>query len=328
MASATLRKVTPTGVLVAGCDVPRDRWLSLRRLGIGGSDALAVLGLDPWMNRMEVWLDKTGRDVGREQSDRMRWGQVVEAPIAEWFTERTGVRTRRCGLMRHEDRQWQRVSVDRLTSDGGLLECKNTNWHRRGEWEDDLGEIVADGAEAQVQHAMAVTGYGHAWVAAQVGGEPPVIRRVERDESFIASLTTVEAEFWALVEARTPPALDGGKAALALAARLYPQGVPGKTADLTAEHVALLREYRKEGAIAKAAERRQDEIKAEVQLAMGDAETAMFGEKKAATWAPRSRTSVPKERIAVLRERWPDAAAEVVVEKGYRQFGVALKEGD
>lgn len=322
------RKVTPAGVLVARCDAPREQWLALRRHGIGGSDALAVLGLDPWKTRMEVWLDKTDSEVSREQSDRMRWGQVVEAPIAAWFTERTGVRTRRCGLLRHGERHWQRVSVDRLTSDGGLLEVKNTNWHRRGEWEDGEGEIVSDGAEAQAQHAMAVTGLPHAWVCAQVGGEPPVIRRVDRDEAFIATLTACEAEFWALVEARTPPALDGGSAALELAARLYPDAVPGKSVDLDAGQVALLREYRKEGAVKKAAESRQDEIKALIEMAMGDAEAALFEGRPAARWAPRSRTSVPKEGIAVLRERWPDAAAEVVVTKGYRQFGVTLKEGD
>ena len=135
---------------------------------------------------MEVFLDKTESMPDREQSDRMRWGQIVEEPIAQWFTERTGIGVRRCGLLRHCDRDWQRVSVDRLTDDGGLLEAKNTNYHRRGEWEDDLGEIIADGAEAQAQHGMAVTGLSHAWVCAQVGGEPPVIRRVERDEEFAA----------------------------------------------------------------------------------------------------------------------------------------------
>lgn len=322
------RKVTPEGVLVCPYDTPRDEWLGLRRHGIGGSDALAVLGLDPWKPRMAVWLDKTGAGVGQEQSDRMRWGQIVEAPIVEWFTERTGVKAARCGMLRHCDREWQRVSVDRLTSDGGLLEVKNTNYHRRGEWEDDLGEIVADGAEAQAQHGLAVTGLPHAWVCAQVGGEPPVIRRVDRDEAFIADLTAVEAEFWALVQAMTPPALDGGAAAAKLIARLYPVAVPGSTVELTAGQVGLLREYKKEGQVKAAAEKRQEEIKAEITAAMGTAEAAMFAGQKVARWGNGTRTSVPKENMPVLRERWPDAAAEVVVTKGFRQFGVTLKEGD
>jgi putative phage-type endonuclease len=316
------RKVTPTGVLVARADAPREQWLALRQQGIGGSDALAVLGLDPWKTRMEVFLDKTGKLPGREQSGRMRWGQIAEAPIAGWFTERTGIRARRCGLLRHEERPWQRVSVDRLTADGGVLEVKNTNYHRRGEWEDDLGETVADGAEAQAQHALAVTGLSHAWVCAQVGGEPPVIRRVERDDAFIADLVAVEAAFWDLVRAGTPPALEGGAAAARLIARLYPDAVPGKTVELTAAQYDLLREYRKEGAAAKAAEGRKEEIKALITSVMGDAETALYEGKPAAVWPHRNRAQVPKENIAVLREKHPGIAAEVIETTGYRQFSV------
>ena len=319
------RRVTPSGVLVAPYDTPREEWLRLRRDGIGGSDALAVLGLDPWKTRMEVYLDKTGDDrAEREQSDGMAWGNYVEGPIAEWFTFKTGIKVRRCGLMRHEDRPWQRVSVDRLTADGGILEIKNTNYHRRGEWEDDEGEIVADGAEAQGQHALAVTGLPHVWFAAQVGGQPPVIRRIDRDDAFIADLTAAEAEFWALVEARTPPALEG-RASADLIARLYPRAGDGATAELSAEQVALLREYRKELANENAASDRKDEIKAVITAAMGGASTAVHDGQVVARWANRKRTSVPKEGIAVLRERYPDVAAEVVTVKGYRQFNVTLK---
>ena len=319
------RKITPTGVLVARYDTPREEWLRLRRDGIGGSDALAVLGLDPWKTRMEVYLDKTGDDrAERDQTDGMAWGNYVEGPIAEWFTAKTGIRTRRCGLMHHMDRPWQRVSVDRLTADGGLLEIKNTNYHRRGEWEDAEGEIVADGAEAQGQHALAVTGLPHVWFAAQVGGQPPVIRRIERDDAFIADLTAVEAEFWALVEARTPPALEG-RASADLIARLYPQADSGVTAELSAEHVALLREYRKELANENAAKARKKEIKALVTAAMGDAAAGTFDGEVVARWSNRTRTDVPKEGIAVLREKYPDVAAEVIHVGGYRQFDVTLK---
>lgn len=318
------RKVTPTGILVARYDTPREEWLELRRAGIGGSDALAVLGLDPWKTRMEVYLDKTGDErAEREQTDGMAWGNYVEGPIAEWFADRTGIKVRRCGLMQHEDRPWQQVSVDRLTADGGILEIKNTNYHRRGEWEDDEGEIVADGAEAQAQHAMAVTGLPHAWFAAQVGGQPPVIRRIERDDAFIADLTAAEAEFWALVEARTPPALEG-RASADLIARMYPQATGG-TAELSAADVDLLREYRKELANESAAKARKDEIKAVITAAMGDAEIAVHGGEPVARWANRSKTSVPKEGLAILREKYPDVAAEVIHEGGYRQFNVTLR---
>lgn len=318
------RKVTPTGVLVARYDTPREEWLRLRRHGIGGSDALAVLGLDPWKTRMEVYLDKTGTAPDRDQSDRMRWGQIVEDSIVGWFAEQTGVRVRRCGLLRNITRPWQQVSVDRLTADGGVLEIKNTNYHRRREWEDDDGEIVADGAEAQGQHALAVTGYSHVWVAAQIGGDPPVIRRVERDDSFIADLTALEEEFWGLVESRTPPALEG-RASADLIARMYPDVIPGKSVELTEDQFGLLGEYREQHAAEKAASNRKDEIKALITAVMGDAELATYNSEPVARWGRQTRTSVPKENIRILRARHPDLARDLVIEKPTRQFGVTLK---
>lgn len=319
------RRVTPTSILVAPYDTPRDEWLKLRRDGIGGSDALAVLGLDPWRTRMEVYFDKTGDTrAEREQTDSMTWGNYVEGSIADWFTFKTGIGVRRCGLIRHVDRAWQRVSVDRLTDDGGVLEIKNTNYHRRAEWEDDAGEIVADGAEAQAQHALAVTGLPHAWFAAQVGGQPPVIRRIERDDAFIADLTAAEEEFWQLVQARTPPALEG-RASAGLIARLYPEADDGAAVELSAADVDLLREYRQELTRENAAGGRKDEIKAVITAAMGGAAVATHDGEVVARWSNRKKASVPKESIATLREKYPDVAAEVITDKGYRQFSVTLR---
>ena len=85
------QKVTPTAVLVAPYSTPREEWLQLRQSGIGGSDALAVMGLDPWCSRMEVYLDKTGQLPERDATDRMRWGQLVEDTIARYFAAETGL---------------------------------------------------------------------------------------------------------------------------------------------------------------------------------------------------------------------------------------------
>lgn len=86
-------------------DAPRPVWLEARRTGIGGSDALACLGLDPWKTRLEVYLDKIGQAPDRE-TPRMRWGQIVEGAILDWFVEQTGI------ICQAEAELWQMV-VDR-----------------------------------------------------------------------------------------------------------------------------------------------------------------------------------------------------------------------
>ena len=320
----TGRRVTPEGILVARHDAPREKWLNLRKQGIGGSDALAVMGLDRWKSRMEVYLDKTGDSrAEREQTDAMAWGNYAEGPIAEWFTYKTGIRVRRCGLMVNADRPWQRVSVDRLTADGGLLECKNTNYHRREEWSGEDGDTVADGAEAQSQHGLAVTGLPHAWVAAQVGGEPPVIRRVDRDDVLIADMIAIEEEFWHLVLDRTPPALEG-RASPDLVRRLFPGAESGKVIEIDDVTLAILLASKRAQQDETAAERRKKELAAQVQLLVGDAEFITHNGKIVATWKNGDgRRSTDYDRLA---SEFPAAYAATVSRTPGRRFLNKLKD--
>jgi putative phage-type endonuclease len=314
MTSATL--VTPAAELVLPYDAPRPVWLEARRAGIGGSDALAAMGLDPWKTKLEVYLDKVGHAPERPQTDRMRWGQIVEAAIIAWFEERTGLRVTRHGLLRSVERPWQLASVDGEAEDGGVVEIKNTNFFRRGEWDDDE---VADGAEAQSQHYLDVMGRRHAWVVAQIGGEPPVIRRVERDDALIADMRAMEHELWGLIEARTPPALEGGKASAELINRLFPNGVPGKRIDVDEDFVQLLRDYDRTHNRLAPFEVVKTEAKAKATALMGDATEAVYQGRTVATWRNAKPSTVCD--IALLREQFPDVAAQVLTERpGSRRF--------
>ncbi|HMY01400.1 MAG TPA: YqaJ viral recombinase family protein, partial [Agitococcus sp.] len=39
----------------------RSEWLAVRKQGIGGSDAAAAVGLNPYQSQLELWMIKTGR---------------------------------------------------------------------------------------------------------------------------------------------------------------------------------------------------------------------------------------------------------------------------
>jgi predicted phage-related endonuclease len=47
----------------------RDEWLTVRKKGIGGSDAAAAIGLNPYQSPLELWMIKTGRDEGLPKID-------------------------------------------------------------------------------------------------------------------------------------------------------------------------------------------------------------------------------------------------------------------
>ena len=193
--TATLPDVwaTPDAINLLPYDAPREEWLQVRTGGIGGSDASTIAGVNKYATLYELWLDKTGRLPEKEVTAAMRWGNLLEAALLQAFTEDTGIETRRAGLMQSVTRPWQRVSLDALAGDGGIVECKTASWRVSEEWDDDQ---TADHAEVQIQHALAVTGRSHGWAVVLIDGRDFRFRRVERDEALIATLIEMEERFW------------------------------------------------------------------------------------------------------------------------------------
>lgn len=67
----------------------REDWLKGRQdlHGIGGSDASAAIGLNPWRTNLELWEIKTGRSTTPDISDneRVQYGQDAEEYIRRLF---------------------------------------------------------------------------------------------------------------------------------------------------------------------------------------------------------------------------------------------------
>lgn len=327
---------TPTGRLILPADEPRNEWLKARRSGIGGSDALAVLGLSPHGSRWAVWADKSGLLPEQDDREAMVWGRRLEPLIADEFHARTGIGTVTCGLMQHVDRTWQLASVDRLTTDGGVLEIKTTSERRADDWEDDQ---LADAAEAQLQHYLAVTGLDHGYAAALIGGQRLEIRHAERDDRLIRVLLEAEEELWQMVLDGTPPALDGSAATAKAIAAIWPNAdrhaveLPAEAADILAESLHVHEEI-------KTLENRRTQIKNFVTGAMGTADIAVHDGRRLATWkntgqfdqaaftaahpelAEKFTRLVPQLDRAALKEAHPDLYAD----HRSRRFCITPKE--
>lgn len=273
--------VTPEGVLILAPDAPREAWLEARRFGLGGSDALATLGLSQYSSRYSVWADKRGLLPESDDNEAMKWGRRLEPIVAEAFMEETGIGTSVCGLMRHVNRDWQLASVDRLTDDGAVLEIKTTSSYRAADWDDDQ---LADAAEAQLQHYLAVTGLQHGYAAALIGGQRLEIRHVERDERLIALLIEAEAELWHLVEAGTAPALDGSQATVDALAHLYPWAQEDLEVELSDEALTALRRYVELGGQIKDLTDERNAAKNVVSAELGDAIAGTHDGRPVVTW--------------------------------------------
>lgn len=123
-------------------ETSNDNWLKLRKAGIGGSDAAAILGMTPWKSPYQLWLEKTGEVEAEDISTKevVHFGHVLEQVVADEFCQRADKLVRRCGVYRMKDYPFIQGSFDRLLvgEDAGL-ECKTTNSFARNEW--DEGKI-------------------------------------------------------------------------------------------------------------------------------------------------------------------------------------------
>ena len=64
-------------------NMTRDEWIKFRKNYIGGSDAAAIIGLNPFVTPYSLWAEKTGRLPEREDNEAMRQGRDLEQYVAD-----------------------------------------------------------------------------------------------------------------------------------------------------------------------------------------------------------------------------------------------------
>jgi putative phage-type endonuclease len=282
----------------------RDAWLKLRKRGIGGSDAAAVAGMNPYKSAVAVFLEKTGQMEPEEAGEAAYWGNVLEDVVAKEFALRTGLKVQRTNKMyRHPEHHFMIGNVDRLVTDGnkrrGILEVKTASAYKAGDWEDGR---IPDNYAIQLQHYMAVLGLDYGHFAVLIGGNRFEHRYVERDERIVKYLIEIEKHFWnEHVLKRIPPMIDGSKASTDLLSYLYPTSKPDSIVALPPDMADRVKELREAQEAAKAAEARLEAAKNFIKAAAGDAETILFNGEKVATWKSNETTSLDTKRLKAER---------------------------
>lgn len=301
-------------------DQDRDSWLAWRREGVGGSDAAAVCGMDPRKGPMAVWLEKTGVVGGDEETPAQRRGRRFEPVILQMFTEETGLQVvRRQEMVVHPGRPWQRATLDGRAVDPQWpsvravpLEVKSVHWCMAEDWKDGVPAYYL----VQVQHQLAVSGDPAAAVAALIGLDDLRTFVVARDEAVIAEITAIEERFWGLVQAGTPPVVDGTEGTGEALDRAYLRPMR-ETVELPASALEVVQRRREAAADIKAAKERQELAENELKLMLQDAEVGTVGDRPVVRW-----THVVQHRpdLEALRKRFPRTMARYVKESSYRRF--------
>ena len=201
----------------------RDEWLQARGKRIGGSEASAVVGLNPYMSNTDLWSIKTGRREAEDISDKpyVRYGHDAEPLLRELF--KLDFPDYKVGyvdnnLFLNSRYPWAHASLDGWLQDPegrtGILEIKTTEIlqsMQKEKWKDR----IPDNYYLQVLHYMMVMEADFACLKAQLkydydGDIYLQIRHywIERQdvENDIRILSEKEEEFWHHMQNGTRPA--------------------------------------------------------------------------------------------------------------------------
>ena len=203
--------------------ITHEEWLKYRKMGITGTDAGAIVGMNPYNSALQVFVDKTTDNIEVFDNEAMKQGRDLEEYVAHRFCETTGKKVRRANAIYMSDEHpWMMADFDRLVvGEKAGLECKTVSAYSSDKWKN--GAIPLH-YQLQVQHYLGVSGYDAWYIAALIFGKEFIVHKIERDEDLIQNLITIEKRFWEQnVLAGVMPDPDGSMTADSVLANYFPE---------------------------------------------------------------------------------------------------------
>ena len=311
------RKIMFEKISLSGVD--NTGWLRLRKSGIGGSDAGAICGVNPFSNAMKVFKDKTSEEIEEQDNEAIRIGHDLENYVAQRFTEATGLKVRKSNFMyRSTEHPFMIADVDRLVvgEDAGL-ECKTASAYNADKWAD--GDIPLHYV-MQCYHYMAVTGKRVWYIAAVILGREFTYRKLEWDDELIGRLISIEDNFWNnhVVKGIIPPP-DGSKVCDEVIQQYFHTAKKASAIKLVGFDEKLRRREEILGFISEL-QAEQKQIEQEVKLFMQENELAS-SEAFRVTWKNIDSTKLDAKRI---KEEKPELYADYGKVSHSRRFEVKV----
>lgn len=194
----------------------REEWLKARTR-IGGSDASAIVGKNPYRSNVDLWLEKTGQTIAEDISDKpyVKYGTDAEPHLRALFAfdypeYRVGYKEN--NMFTNNKYPWAHASLDGwlYDQDGrmGVLEIKTTEIlqsMQREKW----NHRIPDNYYIQVLHYLMVTEFDFVVLVAQLKSEfnGEIYKQVkhykiecEEVQNDIEYLRDAEEKFWQMVQ--------------------------------------------------------------------------------------------------------------------------------
>lgn len=319
-------------------------WLGYRKMGIGGSDAAAIMGVSPFATARDLYYDKKELKPVNRYGDEDNWvakevGHRLEELVAEIFSKKTGIEVYPIHKMfRHPLHTFMLADVDYFSDlpDGrrAIVECKTTNYNCQDKW---ANGSVPPNYEFQVRHYMAVMNLDVAYIACLYGNNENefIIRKVERDIAEEQELIEQERYFWEehvmkgmepLYSEQPDLVLRSLKEHIGTADKKLPKIVlPEKDAKGLEKYLELAKRKSQLESEKKRIETEQKQLSIPVIEKLGKGCCAVLeagNGRYTVTYNPAYRTAIKKDGVTKLQTLYPEIYDEFVTTTESRSFRV------
>ncbi len=279
--------------------------LKKRQFYIGGSDIGAILGLSSFRSPVDVWFEKTGKEVKPVDSLPLRFGSFVEEFVANEYIKATGFCLRHDESIHiHPTYSFMGAHIDRFIHADGLkqaptkiLECKTANPYSRGQWGETGSDQVPMQYLAQCVWYMAITGIHQTDLAVLFGNTDFRIYHIERDLELESLVLEKAHHFWQehVLKDIPPPVQTPEDCQL-----LFQRSDPSKTLEANPETLALLERLQTLQLQEHTCEEEITALKTQIMAQMQEAEILTHAGSILATWkAPKPSYRLDAKRLEV-----------------------------
>lgn len=277
--------------------------LEQRKSRLGSSDMAAVLGVDPFRNAYDVWLEKTGKlEAETKESEAMRMGTLLEPAVLAYAEDEIGKLTRNQFRSAKDVDFPMGANIDAIVvATGEPVEAK-TSGLRTGipfeNWGDSLSDQVPDRVIVQATfHILCLAEIKSVChVPALLGGRGFDRFIVPYDADIADAIKTEGHNFWHKhVLADIPPSNVTPSLAVVKRVRREPEKVVPVDS-------ALIARWREQCDVRKAAEKAEKATLTEILTAIGDAEAGDC-DLGTFTYLEQSRSTFDTK---ALKEAMPD----------------------
>lgn len=283
---------------------------------IGGSDAGAILGVNPWKSPLKLWAEKTGliEPDDLSQNEAVQFGIAFENAVCAYTKQKFGVQICVYPHEVHPDFEYIQGHLDGVSIDPPFIaEIKTAGEYTKGFGEEGTDQIP-ETYQAQAHHYLNLCPEYPEVRFFVLHGRKLKQYVVKRDEEIGKILLKKEIAFWThnVINRIPPPAQTESDLDI-----LFPSAIE-KSVEISQKIKENLLRYRDLKTEGKLLEKKIETYELEIKKFMGENSLLVDSEgKKLCSWANRETERLDQK---VLKEKHPEIYQECLKKSSSRFF--------